>query len=55
MVEYYGKQISKTGLSMSKKKINKVSDFPKPTTAGQMKQFVGLKITSMTFVHTMPR
>jgi hypothetical protein len=27
---------------MSKKKIQKVIDFPKPTTAHQMKQFVGL-------------
>jgi transposase InsO family protein len=41
-VEYCGKLISKEGLSMSKKKIQKVLDFPKPTTAGQMKQFVGL-------------
>jgi transposase InsO family protein len=42
IVEYCGKQISKEGLSMSKKKIQKVLDFPKPKTAGQMKQFVGL-------------
>jgi hypothetical protein len=41
-VEYCGKEISKEGLSMSKKKIQKVLDFPKPKTAGQMKQFVGL-------------
>jgi hypothetical protein len=27
---------------MSKKKITKVLDFPKPLTAGQMKQFIGL-------------
>jgi hypothetical protein len=27
---------------MSKKKMQKVLDFPKPTTAGQMKQFFGL-------------
>jgi transposase InsO family protein len=42
LVEYCGKQITKEGLSMSKKKIQKVLDFPKPKTAGQMKQFVGL-------------
>jgi hypothetical protein len=41
-VEYCGKVISKEGLSMSKKKITKVLDFPKPLTAGQMKQFIGL-------------
>jgi transposase InsO family protein len=41
-VEYCGKVISKEGLSMSKKKIAKVLDFPKPQTAGQMKQFIGL-------------
>jgi transposase InsO family protein len=41
-VEYCGKEISENGLSMSKKKIRKVLDFPKPHTAGQMKQFVGL-------------
>jgi hypothetical protein len=32
IVEYYGKEISKEGLSMSKKKIQKVLDFPKPKT-----------------------
>ena len=42
LVEYCGKEINKEGLSMSKKKIQKVLDFPKPQTAGQMKQFVGL-------------
>jgi hypothetical protein len=42
LVEYCGKQIDQSGLSMSKKKIEKVLDFPKPTTAHQMKQFVGL-------------
>ena len=42
LVEYCGKEISDKGLSMSKKKIQKVLDFPKPVTAGQMKQFVGL-------------
>jgi hypothetical protein len=42
MVEYCGKQISEDGLSMSTKKIQKVLDFPRPTTAGQMKQLVGL-------------
>jgi transposase InsO family protein len=41
-VEYCGKEISEGGLCMSKKKIRKVLDFPKPATAGQMKQFVGL-------------
>ncbi len=41
-VEYCGKVISKEGLSMSNKKITKVLDFPKPQTAGQMKQFIGL-------------
>ena len=41
-VEYCGKVISKEGLSMSNKKISKVLDFPKPHTAGQMKQFIGL-------------
>jgi hypothetical protein len=41
-VEYCGKEISENGLCMSKKKIQKVLDFPKPQTAGQMKQFVGL-------------
>ena len=42
MVEYCGKQIDRSGLSMSKKKIQRVLDFPKPKTAHQMKQFVGL-------------
>jgi hypothetical protein len=42
MVEYCGKQISEDGLSMSTKKIQKVLNFPKPTTARQMKQLVGL-------------
>jgi hypothetical protein len=42
LVEYCGKQINEDGLSMSKKKIQKVLDFPKPKTAQQMKQFVGL-------------
>jgi hypothetical protein len=42
LVEYCGKQIDESGLSMSKKKIQKVLDFPKPKTAHQMKQFVGL-------------
>ncbi len=42
MVEYCGNEISEEGLSMSKKKIQKVLDFPKPQTAGQMKQLVGL-------------
>jgi hypothetical protein len=42
LVEYGGKQIDEDGLSMSKKKIRKVLDFPKPQTAHQMKQFVGL-------------
>jgi transposase InsO family protein len=41
-VEYCGKEISEGGICMSKKKIRKVLDFPKPSTAGQMKQFVGL-------------
>jgi hypothetical protein len=42
VVEYCGKQIDRSGLSMSKKKIQRVLDFPKPKTAHQMKQFVGL-------------
>jgi transposase InsO family protein len=42
LVEYCGNEISEEGLSMSAKKIQKVLDFPKPTTAGQMKQLVGL-------------
>jgi hypothetical protein len=42
VVEYCSKQIDKSGLSMSKKKIQRVLDFPKPQTAHQMKQFVGL-------------
>ncbi len=42
LLEYCGKQIDENGLSMSEKKIQKVIDFPKPTTAHQMKQFVGL-------------
>ena len=42
LVEYCGKEISKEGLSMSKKKTQKVLDFPKPQTAGDMKKFVGL-------------
>ena len=41
-VEYCRKEIFKNGLCMSKKKIQRVLDFPKPHTAGQMKQFVGL-------------
>jgi hypothetical protein len=41
-VEYCGKEISKNRLTMSKKKIQKVLDFPMPQTAGQMKQFIGL-------------
>jgi hypothetical protein len=39
-VEYCGKEISKNGLTMSKKKIQKVLNFPMPQTAGQMKQLV---------------
>jgi hypothetical protein len=35
-------QIDEDRLSMSKRKIQKVLDFPKPQTAHQMKQFVGL-------------
>ena len=42
LVEYCGREISEQGLSMSKKKIQKVLDFPKPKTAGDMKKFVGL-------------
>jgi hypothetical protein len=42
VVEYCGKQIDRSGLSMSKRKIQRVLDFPKPQTAHQMKQFVGL-------------
>jgi hypothetical protein len=42
VVEYCGKQIDQSGLSMSKKKIQRVLDFSKPQTAHQMKQFVGL-------------
>ena len=42
VVEYCGKQIDRSGLSMSKKKIQRVLDFPKLKTAHQMKQFVGL-------------
>jgi hypothetical protein len=34
-VEYCGKEISK-------KKMQKLLDFPMPQTAGQMKQFIGL-------------
>jgi hypothetical protein len=41
LVEYCGKQIDESGPSMSKK-VQKVLDFPKPKTANQMKQFVGL-------------
>ena len=37
LVEYCGKQIDEDGLSMSKKKIQKVLDFTKPKTAHQMK------------------
>ena len=46
-VEYCGKEISKEGLTMSKKKVDKVLNFPMPTTAAQMKQFVGLTTTFM--------
>jgi hypothetical protein len=42
LVEYCGQQIDQSGFSMSKKKIKRVLDFPKPKTAHQMKQFVGL-------------
>jgi hypothetical protein len=42
LVEYCGKQIDESGLSMCKKKVQKVLYFPKPKTAHQMKQFVGL-------------
>jgi hypothetical protein len=41
-VEYCGKEISKNRLTMSKKKIQKVLDFPMLQTAGRMKQFIGL-------------
>ena len=41
-VEYCGKEISKEGLTMSMKKVQSVLNFPMPTTAGEMKQFVGL-------------
>jgi hypothetical protein len=42
MVEYCGKEISKQGLSMSKNKIQKVLDFSKAKTTGDMKKLVGL-------------
>jgi hypothetical protein len=41
-VEYCGKEIAKNGLTMSKKKIQKILKFPMPQTAGQIKQFIGL-------------
>jgi hypothetical protein len=42
LVEYGSKQIDELGLSISKKKVQKILDIPKPKTAHQMKQFVGL-------------
>jgi hypothetical protein len=41
-VEYCGKEISKNGLTMAKKKIQKLLNFSMPQTAGQKKQFIGL-------------
>jgi hypothetical protein len=51
VVEYCGKQIDRSGLSMSKKKFQRVLDFPKPKTAHQMKQFVGLAIIQKEVGH----
>ena len=41
-VEYVGRQISKDGISMSKKKINSVTDFPQPVVLTQLRSFLGL-------------
>ena len=41
-IEYVGRVISHEGLTMTNKKINKVLDFPKPETAGQLYSFIGL-------------
>ena len=41
-VDYCGKQIFASGLSISKKQIQSVLDFPKPVTRKQLKSFLGL-------------
>jgi hypothetical protein len=41
-VEYCGREISVLGLSISKKQIQSVLDFPKPVTRKQLKSFLGL-------------
>jgi transposase InsO family protein len=50
-IDYCGREISKEGLSMSTKKVQKVLDFPKPQTAGDMKKFVGLTNYFHDYVH----
>jgi RNase H-like domain found in reverse transcriptase/Integrase core domain/Integrase zinc binding domain len=42
IVEYVGRTISKEGITMSKKKINSVLDFPKPKVNTQLRSFLGL-------------
>ena len=41
-VEYVGKIISKSGLTMSEKKITQVLDFPRPVNNTQLRSFLGL-------------
>ena len=41
-VEYCGRTLNSEGMSFSKKKRDKVFDFDKPETQGQLKSFLGL-------------
>ena len=41
-VEYVGHTIDSTGMSFEPKRIQEVVDFPKPTTLGELKSFLGL-------------
>jgi hypothetical protein len=41
-VEYCGHTIDATGIHFSREKLQKVIDFPKPTTITQMRSFLGL-------------
>jgi hypothetical protein len=41
-VEYCGHTIDETGIHFSREKLQKVIDFPKPTTITQMRSFLGL-------------